>query len=149
MAEHPLVTFEQDGAIGIITLRRPEKFNALDIPMLRALETALDEAELAADVRVVLVRGEGKGFCAGGDIEAWAAMSAACTSQACKAANHTKTWLISLSPPGCLCEKWIRCLWREPSIQTYVSFAGYKAGLKSLIPCTPNPAFIALCSVSA
>ena len=77
MAEHPLVTFEQDGAIGIITLRRPEKFNALDIPMLRALEAALDAAELAAEVRVVLVRGEGKGFCAGGDIEAWAAMSAA------------------------------------------------------------------------
>jgi len=72
-----LVTFERDGAIGIVALNRPEKFNALDIPMLRALEAALDEAELAADVRVVLVRGEGKGFCAGGDIAAWAAMSAA------------------------------------------------------------------------
>lgn len=72
-----LVTFEQNGAVGTITLHRPEKFNALDIPMLRALETALDEAELASDVRVVLLCGEGKGFCAGGDIEAWAAMSAA------------------------------------------------------------------------
>jgi enoyl-CoA hydratase/carnithine racemase len=72
-----LVTFEQDGAVGTITLRRPEKFNALDIPMLRALEAALGAAELASDVRVVLVCGEGKGFCAGGDIEAWAAMSAA------------------------------------------------------------------------
>jgi enoyl-CoA hydratase/carnithine racemase len=72
-----LVTFEQDGAIGLVTLRRPGKFNALDIPMLRALEAALDDAELANDVRVVLVRGEGKGFCAGGDIEAWARMSAA------------------------------------------------------------------------
>jgi enoyl-CoA hydratase/carnithine racemase len=45
--------------------------------MLRALEAALGAAELASDVRVVLVCGEGKGFCAGGDIEAWAAMSAA------------------------------------------------------------------------
>jgi enoyl-CoA hydratase/carnithine racemase len=72
-----LVTFEQDGAVGTITLRRPEKFNALDIPMLCALEAALGAAELAPNVRVVLVRGEGKGFCAGGDIEAWAAMSAA------------------------------------------------------------------------
>lgn len=76
MAER-LVTFERDGAIGIVTLRRPEKFNALDIPMLRALEAALDEAELAENVRVVLVCGEGKGFCAGGDVEAWGAMSAA------------------------------------------------------------------------
>ncbi|TIQ38603.1 MAG: enoyl-CoA hydratase/isomerase family protein [Mesorhizobium sp.] len=73
----PLVTFEKDGAIGIVMLRRPEKFNALDIPMLRALEAALDEAELAEGVRVVLIRGEGKGFCAGGDVEAWAQLSAA------------------------------------------------------------------------
>ncbi|AZO28035.1 enoyl-CoA hydratase/isomerase family protein [Mesorhizobium sp. M1B.F.Ca.ET.045.04.1.1] len=76
MAER-LVTFEQDGAVGIVTLRRPEKFNALDIPMLRALEASLDEAELAEGVRVVLIRGEGKGFCAGGDVEAWAQLSAA------------------------------------------------------------------------
>ncbi|RWD93630.1 enoyl-CoA hydratase/isomerase family protein [Mesorhizobium sp.] len=76
MAER-LVTFEQDGAIGVVMLRRPEKFNPLDIPMLRALETALDEAELAGGVRVVLIRGEGKGFCAGGDVEAWAQLSAA------------------------------------------------------------------------
>jgi enoyl-CoA hydratase/carnithine racemase len=72
-----LVTFEQEGAIGTITLRRPEKFNALDIPMLRALEAALDEAEGADGVRVVLICGEGKGFCAGGDVDAWSQMSAA------------------------------------------------------------------------
>jgi len=76
MAER-LVTFEKDGAIGVVTLRRPEKFNALDIPMLRALEMALDDAELAEGVRAVLIRGEGKGFCAGGDVEAWAQLSAA------------------------------------------------------------------------
>ncbi len=72
-----LVTFERDGAVGVVTLRRPEKFNALDIPMLRALETALDAAEDADGIRVVLLCGEGKGFCAGGDVEAWSALSAA------------------------------------------------------------------------
>lgn len=72
-----LVSFEQDGAVGIVTLRRPEKFNALDIPMLRALEAALDEAEMADGARVVLLCGEGKGFCAGGDVDAWSQMSAA------------------------------------------------------------------------
>lgn len=71
-----LVTFEPSGMIGTIALRRPEKFNALDIPMLDALNVALDAAE-ASDARVVLLHGEGKGFCAGGDIGAWAAMSAA------------------------------------------------------------------------
>ncbi|TIL63645.1 enoyl-CoA hydratase/isomerase family protein [Mesorhizobium sp.] len=76
MAER-LVTFETDGDLGIVTLRRPEKFNALDIAMLRALEAALDAAEAADSVRVVLLCGEGKGFCAGGDVEAWSQMSAA------------------------------------------------------------------------
>lgn len=76
MAER-LVTFETDGDLGIVTLRRPEKFNALDIPMLRALEAALNATEAADGVRVVLLCGEGKGFCAGGDVEAWSRMSAA------------------------------------------------------------------------
>src|SRR6185503_1307155 len=58
-------------------LRKPEKFNALDIPMLSALAAALDEAEAAHDVRAVLLTGEGKGFSAGGDVDAWSAMSAA------------------------------------------------------------------------
>ncbi|RFC66772.1 MULTISPECIES: enoyl-CoA hydratase/isomerase family protein [Mesorhizobium] len=71
-----LVTFEQNGPIGTITLRRPEKFNALDIAMLDALNAALDAAE-QSDARVVLLRGEGKGFCAGGDVEAWSRLSAA------------------------------------------------------------------------
>ncbi len=72
-----LVTFERDGAVGVVTLRRPEKFNVLDIPMLRALETTLDAAEDADGARVVLLCGEGKGFCAGGDVEAWSGLSAA------------------------------------------------------------------------
>jgi enoyl-CoA hydratase len=72
-----LVTFEQDGAVGTVRLRRPEKLNALDIPMLSALAAALDEAEAADAVRVVLIAGEGKGFCAGGDVEAWSQLSAA------------------------------------------------------------------------
>ncbi len=71
------VTFAADGAIGTITLNRPEKFNALDIPMLEALAASLERAEAESGVRVVLLRGEGKGFCAGGDVEAWSAMSAA------------------------------------------------------------------------
>ena len=71
-----LVAFSVSSQIGTITLNRPDKFNALDIPMLDALAVALDAAEDSA-ARVVLLCGEGKGFCAGGDIDAWSQMSAA------------------------------------------------------------------------
>lgn len=71
------VTFAREGAVGTITLDRPGKFNALDIPMLEALGAALDRAEAESGVRVVLLCGNGKGFCAGGDVEAWSAMDAA------------------------------------------------------------------------
>lgn len=69
-----IVTYEPNGATGIITLRRPGKFNAIDIPMLQELDRALDLAEADLAARTVLLCGEGKGFCGGGDIEGWAAL---------------------------------------------------------------------------
>jgi methylglutaconyl-CoA hydratase len=52
-----------------ITLNRPEKRNALNPEMLAELRTALDRAAADASVRVVLLRGEGKDFCAGLDLK--------------------------------------------------------------------------------
>jgi len=63
-----------DGALATITLRRPEKLNALDQGMIAALSAACDRIEAERAVRVVLLAGEGKAFSAGGDIEAWAAL---------------------------------------------------------------------------
>ena len=63
-----------DGALATITLRRPEKLNALDQGMIAALAAACDRIESERAVRVVLLAGEGKAFSAGGDIEAWAAL---------------------------------------------------------------------------
>jgi len=63
-----------DGPLATITLRRPEKLNALDQGMIAALADACDRIEAERAVRVVLLAGEGKAFSAGGDIEAWAAL---------------------------------------------------------------------------
>ena len=63
-----------EGALATITLRRPEKLNALDQGMIAALSAACDRIEAERAVRVVLLAGEGKAFSAGGDIEAWAAL---------------------------------------------------------------------------
>ncbi|MEZ2130424.1 MULTISPECIES: enoyl-CoA hydratase/isomerase family protein [unclassified Sinorhizobium] len=63
-----------DGHVAVMTVSRPEKLNALDLDMLKALGVAADEVEANSDVRVAILTGEGKGFSAGGDIKAWGGM---------------------------------------------------------------------------
>jgi enoyl-CoA hydratase len=69
------IKIEIDNAIAVLTVARPEKLNAFDIEMLKALSAACDTVEADASVRVVILTGEGKAFSAGGDIKAWGAMS--------------------------------------------------------------------------
>ncbi|MGZ9719957.1 enoyl-CoA hydratase/isomerase family protein [Rhizobium miluonense] len=68
------VRVEVEGHIATMTVSRPEKLNALDLDMLKALSDAADEVEANAQVRVAILTGEGKGFSAGGDIKAWGGM---------------------------------------------------------------------------
>lgn len=68
------VRVEIDGHIALMTVSRPEKLNALDLDMLKALGNAADEVEANRAVRVAILTGEGKGFSAGGDIKAWGGM---------------------------------------------------------------------------
>ncbi len=56
--------------LGVITLARPDKKNALDRQTAVELVTALHELEAADDVRVVIVEGDGDDFCAGADLAA-------------------------------------------------------------------------------
>lgn len=64
-----LVLTETRNHVGIITLNRPAVLNAIDVPMLLALERAMDVLEADDDVRVIVVTGAGdKAFMAGGDI---------------------------------------------------------------------------------
>lgn len=63
-----LVTYQRDGHIGIITLNRPGKRNALNPVVWNALNTAIGQAEEDGEARVILLRGEGKSFCAGLDL---------------------------------------------------------------------------------
>jgi 2-(1,2-epoxy-1,2-dihydrophenyl)acetyl-CoA isomerase len=55
-----------------VTLNRPHRLNALDQELIGALGNALALAASDRDVKVVLLRGEGRSFCAGGDINAHA-----------------------------------------------------------------------------
>jgi len=77
MAE-PILIHEQRGKVAVLTLNRPAALNALSDAMLAAMAAAF--AELAQDrsVKVVILRGAGRAFCAGHDLkEMQAARSAA------------------------------------------------------------------------
>ncbi len=54
---------------GVLTMNRPEAMNPLDSDMVRGLTEGLAEFDADPAVRVVLITGEGRAFCAGGDLK--------------------------------------------------------------------------------
>ncbi|MFH1480546.1 MAG: enoyl-CoA hydratase-related protein [Pseudomonadota bacterium] len=64
-----LVTYHRQGHLGFITLNRPEKRNAMNLALWMALDESIGMAEEDVEGRVVLLRGEGKSFCAGLDLD--------------------------------------------------------------------------------
>src|ERR1700739_1203728 len=54
--------------VGHVTLNRPERMNAVTTELARGLEHALTELSMAPAVNVIVIRGAGKNFCAGGDV---------------------------------------------------------------------------------
>ncbi|WEK49154.1 MAG: enoyl-CoA hydratase/isomerase family protein [Candidatus Kaistia colombiensis] len=69
MAE-PEILFERLGHAGLVTLNRPAALNALSRGMVAALADALDGWKVDPSIRLVIVRANGRAFCAGGDIRA-------------------------------------------------------------------------------
>ena len=64
------IRLRTEGALGRITLDRPEAINALDLGMIRDITAALEAWMTDTDVQIVLLDGEGRGLCAGGDVRA-------------------------------------------------------------------------------
>jgi len=58
-----------EAGVATLLLNRPDKRNALNAALIDALKNALGQAEMDASVRVVLIRGAGKDFCSGADLE--------------------------------------------------------------------------------
>lgn len=67
------VLYEARGPVALITLNRPERLNALDQPMLDALQAACDRAEAETAIGAVVLTGAGKAFSSGFDLQAQAA----------------------------------------------------------------------------
>jgi enoyl-CoA hydratase len=64
-----VVKVEKAGSICTLTLNRPDHLNSTNIDMLEQLTAAIKMAGEDSDIRVVILTGEGRGFCSGADME--------------------------------------------------------------------------------
>jgi len=69
MPDYQDLLFDAAGGVATITLNRPDRMNAISGPMLDSLSRALRAADADPDVRVVVLTGAGRGFCAGLDLK--------------------------------------------------------------------------------
>ena len=64
-----MILTEHREGLAVLTLNRPDKLNAINRPMIEALDRALDAAEADDAVRVIVVVGAGRAFSAGFDLD--------------------------------------------------------------------------------
>jgi len=65
---YSLIETERDGSVLVVRLNRPDKLNAFTLDMHHELLRLYDEADADNDVRVIVVTGNGRAFCAGADL---------------------------------------------------------------------------------
>ena len=68
-AEEPVLLRRDEGGVATLTLNRPGQFNSLSDALLDELQAALDAIALDKSVRVVVLAGAGRAFCAGHDLK--------------------------------------------------------------------------------
>src|ERR1700694_1805495 len=109
-----------EGPIATITLNRPSAFNSIDLSIAKKLEQLGAVVEADDDIRVLVIEGEGRAFCAGGDLQ---------TIGDAAAADHTATVVCELLNHYLAC---IETLRRMPKIvlsSVHGSAAGAGMGL--------------------
>ncbi len=73
MAVLPAIRLHRDEGLGIVTLARPETSNSVNRAFAESFKTIMTECHFDRTIRALLIRAEGGLFCAGGDIDAYAA----------------------------------------------------------------------------
>ena len=103
---------EAEGGILTVTLNRPERLNALNRTMLEELLAVAEEADAAEDIRVVIITGAGRGFCAGADLAAgpgrfdWSERESETEHRdggglfALRVFDSTKVWIAAVNGPA-------------------------------------------------
>ncbi len=65
------ITYTKEGGVATIAFNRPDRLNTLTGPMNREICAAIEDAEVDRDVRVLVLTGAGRAFCAGSDLVDW------------------------------------------------------------------------------
>lgn len=73
--DQELILEERQDQVVVLTLNRPDVMNSFSFPMLRALKEKIEAIHFDPEVRVVIVTGAGKAFCAGADLKERATLS--------------------------------------------------------------------------
>ena len=83
MSEAPrVVRLHNEGPVGVVTLDRPERLNAIGGALLADLHRALVDAQGDPDTRAIVLTGAGRAFCAGDDLKEFGAQAASGASVA-------------------------------------------------------------------
>jgi enoyl-CoA hydratase/carnithine racemase len=69
MTDFTDLLYEVEDSVATITLNRPDRLNAISGPMLESISAALKAADADTGVRVIVITGAGRGFCAGLDLK--------------------------------------------------------------------------------
>ena len=69
IAPHESIQYHSEGGIATITFNRPESYNSFNRPMALAMQYHLDQAADDPAIRVIVLRSNGKAFCAGQDLK--------------------------------------------------------------------------------
>jgi len=91
-SNYTAIKLERDGHIATIKLNRPERMNAVNSVLADDFHRVLDEIAAENDIRVVIITGEGRGFCAGADVNQMA------DSLEVKANTFTSQYASGVSP---------------------------------------------------
>lgn len=93
------VRVEREGALALVTLARPERLNALTPEMMEQLAEATVTLQKDRDVRAVLLRGEGRAFCAGADVGTMKGLDVLSGRQRIQRAHRVIAGLANLDKP--------------------------------------------------
>ncbi len=69
MSQYADLLYDVKDRVATITLNRPDRLNAISMPMLESFSQALRDSDLNDEVRVIVITGAGRGFCAGLDLK--------------------------------------------------------------------------------